>query len=82
MLHQISLREANQHFSHYISEVEQGSEIIITRRGQPIVKLSPIAKKRKLTASQQKTWNQLLTQLRKGYSLGKEKFDREQLHER
>lgn len=81
-MQEVSLREANQHLSHYIDEVEQGAEIIITRRGQPVAKLSPIAKKRALTPNQQKAWQRLLTHMRKGYHLGKEKFDREQIHER
>lgn len=81
-MQQVSLREANQHLSHYIDEVEQGHEIIITRRGQPVARLLPIAKKRELTAAQQKTWKRLLTQLSKGYPLGKGKFNRDELHER
>ncbi len=82
LLQQVSLREANQHLSHYIDEVEQGAEIIITRRGQPVARLLPIAKKRKLTHTQQKTWDNLLKKLRKGYSLGGGKFNRDRAHER
>ena len=78
MQQQVSLREANQHLSQYIDEVEQGIEIIITRRGQPVARLLPIAKKRELTPEQKKIWKRLLTQLSKGYSLGKEKFNRAQ----
>lgn len=41
MRHQISLREANQHLSRYIKTVEQGQELVITRRGQPVARLVP-----------------------------------------
>jgi prevent-host-death family protein len=81
-MQEVSLREANQHLSHYIDEVEQGAEIIITRRGRPVARLLSIAKKRTLTATQQKAWKRLLLELQKGYHLGKGKFDRDQVHER
>ncbi len=81
-MQQVSLREANQHLSRYIDEVEQGTEIIITKRGQPVARLLPIDKRRKLTPTQQKTWHNLLSKLRKGYPLGKEKFNRDRAHER
>lgn len=79
---QISLREANQHLSQYIDSVEQGNEIIITRRGVPIAKIMPIPKKRELSSQQQKSWKRLLSHLTKGYHLGGEKFDRDSTHER
>ncbi len=82
LLQQVRLREASQHLSHYIDEVEQGTEIIITRRGQPVARLLTIAKKRKLTHTQQKTWDNLLNKLRKGYFLGEEKLNLERAHER
>ncbi|MHB1947087.1 MAG: type II toxin-antitoxin system Phd/YefM family antitoxin [Gammaproteobacteria bacterium] len=79
---QVSLREANQHLSQYIDIVQQGTEIIITRRGVPVAKILPIPIKRQLSAAQKKIKNQLLTSLRKGYHLGGGKFDRESSHER
>ena len=82
MQQQISLREANQHLSQYIEAVERGEEIIITKRGQPIAKLSPIPKTHQLSVDQQKTWKRLLTHLQKGYPLGGKKFNREDSHER
>lgn len=82
MQQQISLREANQHLSQYIDAVEQGAEIIITKRGQPIARLVAIPKKRQLTAHQKKIWTHLLAALRKGYHLGGKKFNRDEAHER
>lgn len=80
MQRQITLHKANQRLSHYIGEVEHGVEIVITRRGQPVARLSPIPKKRELTATQLKAWQKLLPQLRKGYHLGKAKFQRDQAY--
>ena len=46
----INLREANQHLSRYIEAVQQGHEIIITRRGQPVARLVGVTSKRTLSA--------------------------------
>jgi hypothetical protein len=73
MQQQITLREANQHLSEYIQEVEQGVEFI---------RLLPIPKKRELTSVQRQAWNQLSAKFIKGYHLGNEKFCREDAHER
>lgn len=35
----VSIRDANQHLSRYLERVEQRTEIIITRRGKPIVRV-------------------------------------------
>jgi antitoxin (DNA-binding transcriptional repressor) of toxin-antitoxin stability system len=35
----ISVREANQNFSHYLSLVDEGHEFLITKRGRPVAKL-------------------------------------------
>jgi len=78
---QISLREANQHFAQYISLVEKGEEIIITRRGQPIAKLSVITAKRALTAAQRSAWKRTLSKMQEGYDLGGKPFNRDELYE-
>ncbi len=39
------VKEARQHFTEYISKVERGEEIIITKRNEPIAKIEPIKKK-------------------------------------
>jgi prevent-host-death family protein len=39
------IKEARQHFTEYISKVEKGEEIIITKRAEPIAKITPIKKK-------------------------------------
>jgi prevent-host-death family protein len=38
----ISVAEAKAHLSDLLVRIEQGEEIIITRRGKPIARLSPL----------------------------------------
>ena len=40
MRYTIGLREANQQLAKHIKAVEEGHEVIITRRGQPIARLT------------------------------------------
>lgn len=40
----VTLAEAKAHFSHLLNQVETGEEIIITRRGRPVARISPILK--------------------------------------
>jgi prevent-host-death family protein len=37
----ISVREANQHFSRYMSAVDMGEELVITKRGREIARIVP-----------------------------------------
>lgn len=36
----VSAREANQQFSRVLAEAEAGEEVVITRRGEPVVTMS------------------------------------------
>jgi len=36
------IKEARQHFTEYLSRVEKGEEIIITKRNEPIARISPV----------------------------------------
>ena len=82
MTMQIGLREANQHFVQYIHEVEKGEEIIITRRGEPIARLLPMAHKNNLTKEQKAAWKRLLTRAKKGYNLHGLRINRDEIHDR
>ena len=82
MIHQIGIREANQHLSRYIAAVERGEEVIITRRGRPVARLVPVSKKRQLTPEQKAARKRMLARMRKGYPLGIGRIDRDSLHER
>ena len=78
----VPIREVNQHLSRYIEIAEQGDEIIITRRGQPVARLSSVKFDRRLSEEQKKALERSLARMRKGYELGGQPFDRNELHER
>ena len=77
----ISLREANQNLSRYIKTVETGSEVIITRRGQPVAKLVPIPIKRSLNPEQTAALERTKQRMQQGYHLGGKVPVRDDLHE-
>ena len=79
MKQQVSLREANQHFSRYIEAVERGEEIIITRRGRPVAKIVKVHRLREPTAAQSRAWN-LIKSSARALHIGK--LVRDELHER
>ena len=79
----VSIREANQNFSKFIQATEEGSEIIITRRGTPVACLIPYSThlreiSKKKAAARQRT----LARMKKGYHLGGKRLTRDELHER
>lgn len=39
------IKEARQHFTEYLAKVEKGEEIIITKRNEPIAKISSLKMK-------------------------------------
>ena len=78
----INIREANQHLSRYIDAVQEGDEVIITRRGLPVAKLIAFEKTSELNAEQKAARKRCLARMRKGYSLGGRMPSREALHER
>ena len=78
----ISLREANQHLSRYIGAVQQGHEIIITRRGQPVARLVGVTSKKVLSVEQQEARNRSLERMRRGYPLEGQPIRRDELYER
>ncbi len=76
----ISLREANQAFSRCIREVEAGEEITITRRGEPVARLVPARSERVLTPEQEAALARLCDRMDKGWHLGAEPLDRDELY--
>jgi prevent-host-death family protein len=78
----VSIRDANQHLSRYLERVEQGAEIIITRRGKPIARVLPIKSRPHLSDAQRAARERLRERMNRGYSLGGDRVDRETLHER
>ncbi|MCG6940829.1 MAG: type II toxin-antitoxin system prevent-host-death family antitoxin [Thiohalocapsa sp.] len=78
----VSIREANQHVSRCLERVEDGAEIVITRRGKPIARLSPITAGAELADAQRAARERLRERMRRGYALGGLRADRDGLHER
>jgi len=82
MQRQVPIREVNQHLSRYIKIAEQGEEIIITKRGRPVARLSAVELDRRLSEEQEEALSRSLARMRKGYDLGGQPFDRDELNER
>lgn len=82
MQRQASLREINQQLARYVKDVEQGDEVVITRRGKPIARLVPIDRERRLSSEQHAALARTLERMRRGYSLGGKMPPRDELHER
>ena len=78
----VSLREFNHNLAQYIHSIEQGNEVIVTRRGKPIVEMTPFKKVLQLTRQQQKARKNLSSIMKKGLSLKGNVFSRNTLHER
>jgi len=82
MQQQISIREANQHFTHYVKLVENGDEVIITRHNIPIARLTRIPLQKSLAPKQLEARARILILMQEGLSLGGQPIDRDSLHER
>src|SRR4051812_3409779 len=71
MERRVSIREANLGLSSYIKAVENGDEVVITKRGRPVARLVPERQgKRKLTAKQQAALRRMQELAKKGLDLG------------
>jgi prevent-host-death family protein len=82
MTKHVTLRDANQNFARYVREAEQGEEIVITRRGQPVARLSAARAHGKLTPKQRAALERILASASKGWHSTGEPFDRDALYER
>ncbi len=78
----ITLRDANQNFAKLVREVQGGAEFVITRRGEPVARLSPASVKRVLTPEQEAAHRRTIKRMRKGWPLGIGKFDRDEIYDR
>jgi len=76
----VSAREANQHFSRILRDVEAGAEILVTRRGQPGARLVSSGERR-LTPEQEAAHARSMERLRKGWALGGGRFSRDELYD-
>lgn len=78
----VPLREVNHHLAQYIHSVEKGNEVIITRRGKPIARMTALKKVTHLPPQKERSRKKLLSLMEKGLSLKGETFNRAELHER
>jgi len=78
----ISVREVNQHLSRYLAYVEQGDEVVITRRGAPVARLVELSERSDPTPEKTAARERLRTRLTKGYGLGGIRMARDEIHER
>jgi prevent-host-death family protein len=71
----VSIRDANQHFSRLIKEVEAGETVVITRQGKPVAQLSPQPVNRmddpKIRAAYERLRKHLDELPRDGYRVGR-----------
>ena len=77
----ISARDANQRFSKLLAEVAGGQEVVITRRGRPVARLSPIAG-RPMSPEREAAIKRMVAMMKKGVNLGGSKFKRDELYDR
>lgn len=81
-MRKVSLREANQRFSKIIADVERGEEIVITRRGEPIARLTPQRKAGFQSTERQTAHAGLMKHLRRGAHLKKVHVNRDDIYGR
>ena len=79
MKQEISLREVNQHLSRYISAVQNGEEIIITKRGKPVARLLSVDDENAVDKERLDTWDELKSTSTR-LDIGR--FDRDSCYER
>jgi prevent-host-death family protein len=82
MQYHVTLRDINQRLPHYVKAVENGDEIVITRRGKPVARMMPILSSKVLSPEQEEARKRLAGLMRKGIHLGGKPVKRDELHER
>ena len=83
MQRSVSAREGSQQFSRILRAVEAGTEIVVTRRGQPVARIVPVSAsgERRLTPEQEAADARGMERLRKGWVLGGSRFQRDELYD-
>jgi prevent-host-death family protein len=76
----VSARDANQHFSKLLAEVESGEEVIITRRGRPVARL--VRQAGPSPSDREKALEELNEIMNRGYRFGGKSMTRDEMHER
>lgn len=79
----VGAREANQRFSHFLREVEMGSEVVITRNGKEVAKLVS-SKKQRDERARQRSIAKMVAMMKKGLpikNIGR-RLTRDEMNER
>lgn len=76
----VGAREANQQFSRLLREAEAGQEILITRNGEPVARLSP-AKSRQNARARAAALRRLERLMEKGLPFGGRRWTRDDFHD-
>lgn len=84
MAETISTQDANHDFARLLRDVEAGQEFVITRDGSPVARLVPERESeryRQLTPAQEEALQRSIARLRRGWPLGIERLDRNELYD-
>ncbi len=79
-MRKVSAREANQAFSKLLAEVAEGEEVIITRRGKPVARLSPVPQDG--DREREEAIKRMIARMKRGVPLGDVRMTRDEMHER
>ena len=82
MAETITARDANQNFAKVLRAVEAGREFVVTRNGIAVARIVSVGGERRLTPAQEEILRRTMKRLRKGWSLGGGKLDRDALNDR
>jgi prevent-host-death family protein len=78
----VSARQANQEFSKLLQAVVEGEEVVITRRGKPVARLTPLKEKAR-DAEREAEIDRLIEHWREGIDLGEPvAWTRDELYDR
>jgi prevent-host-death family protein len=78
----VSAREANQSFSKLLQSVVEGEEVVITRRGKPVARLTPIESMAR-AVDREAEIDRIIAHFREGIDLGEPvSWTRGELYER
>jgi prevent-host-death family protein len=76
----VSARDANQHFSKLLADVEAGEEVVITRRGRPVARL--VREAGMSEEERQKALEELKKIMERGVRFEGPPMTRDEMHER
>jgi antitoxin (DNA-binding transcriptional repressor) of toxin-antitoxin stability system len=83
MRYTIGLREANHHLAKHIKAVQEGHEVIITRRGRPVARLTrEPGEDRTRDPEWQAAYDRMVKLMEVGLPLGGVRVERDEIYER